>query len=103
VLQRYIRVLADLFVNVKKYQHRLSNDPSIGRCTLTELSTSNGTGAGVLFISPKGELLKYILRLLYKATNNAAKYEALIHGLWTAASLSIKRLIAYSDSKVVIQ
>ena len=41
----------------------------------------DGAGAGVLFISPKGEQLKCVLQLLFKATNNAAKYEALIHGL----------------------
>jgi len=31
------------------------------------------------------------------------EYEALIHGLRIAASLGIKRLLAYDDSKVVIQ
>ena len=63
----------------------------------------DGAGAGVLFISPKGERLKYVLQLLFKATNNAAEYEALIHGLRIAVTLGIKRLLAYDDSKVVIQ
>ena len=63
----------------------------------------DGAGTGVLFISPKGEQLKYVLRLLFKATNNAAEYEALIHGLRIAVTLGIKRLLAYGDSKVVVQ
>jgi len=63
----------------------------------------DGAGAGVLFISTKGEQLKYVLQLLFKATNNAAEYEALIHGLRIAVTLGIKRLLAYGDSKVVIQ
>ena len=63
----------------------------------------DGAGAGVLFISPKGEQLKYVLQLLFKATNNAAEYEALIHGVRIAVTLGIKRLLAYGDSKVVIQ
>ncbi|XP_039834499.1 uncharacterized protein Mb2253c-like [Panicum virgatum] len=63
----------------------------------------DGAGAGILFISPRGEQLKYVLQLLFKATNNAAEYEALIHGLRIAASLGIKSLITYGDSKVVIQ
>ena len=63
----------------------------------------DGNGASILFISPRGEQLKYVLQLLFKATNNAAEYEALIHVLRIAASLSIKRLLAYGDSKVVIQ
>jgi ribonuclease HI len=61
-----------------------------------------GAGAGVLFISPQGDHLKYVLQIYYKASNNGAEYEALIHGLRIAVSLEIKRLIAYGDSKVVI-
>ena len=63
----------------------------------------DGSGAGVLFISPKGEQLKYLLQLLFKATNNAAEYEALIYGLRIAVTLGMKHLLAYGNSKVVIQ
>jgi ribonuclease HI len=63
----------------------------------------DGAGTGVLFISPKGEQLKYVLQLLFKATNNATEYEALIHGIRIAVTLGIKCLLAYGDSKVVIQ
>ena len=63
----------------------------------------DGAGVGILFISPRGEQLKYVLQLLFKATNNAAEYEALIHGLRITSSLGIKRLLAYGVSKVVIQ
>jgi hypothetical protein len=48
-----------------------------------------GTGAGVLFISPHGEQLKYILQIRYKASNNDTEYDALIHGLRIAVSLDI--------------
>ena len=63
----------------------------------------DGASAGILFISPRGEQLKYVMQLLLKDTNNVTEYEALIHGLRIAASLGIKRLLAYGDSKVVIQ
>jgi ribonuclease HI len=59
-------------------------------------------GVGVLFISPQGDHLKYVLQIHYKASNNDAKYEALIHGLRIVVCLGIKRLIAYGDSKVII-
>jgi ribonuclease HI len=49
-----------------------------------------GAGVGVLFISPKGKQLKYVLQILWQATNNEAEYEALIHGLQIATSLGIK-------------
>jgi ribonuclease HI len=61
-----------------------------------------GAGAGILFIAPGGEQLKYALQLLFSASNNAAEYEALIHGLNIVISLCIKRLMVYKDSLVVI-
>jgi len=45
---------------------------------------------------------KYVLQILWPATNNKAEYEALIHGLLVVASLSVKRLLIYGDSFVVI-
>jgi ribonuclease HI/transposase InsO family protein len=42
------------------------------------------------------------LQLLFPASNNAAEYEALIHGLNITLSLSIKKLMVYGDSLVVI-
>jgi ribonuclease HI len=36
------------------------------------------------------------------ATNNKAKYEALLHSLLVAVSLGIKRLLIYGDSSIVI-
>jgi ribonuclease HI len=61
-----------------------------------------GAGAGVLLISPMGEQLKYVLQIFWKVSNNEAEYEALLHGLRVAASLGIKRLLVYDNSKVVI-
>jgi ribonuclease HI len=61
-----------------------------------------GAGTGILFIAPGVEQLKYVLQLLFLASNNAAKYEALIHGLNIAVSLGVKRLMVYGDSLVVI-
>jgi ribonuclease HI len=65
--------------------------------------TLGGGGAGVLFISPKGEQLKYVFQILFEASNNKAEYEALLHGLRLAVSLGIKRLLVYGDSLLVVQ
>jgi ribonuclease HI len=43
------------------------------------------------------------LQIHYKASNNGAEYEALIHGLRIEVSLGIKQLLAFGDSKVVIE
>jgi ribonuclease HI len=62
-----------------------------------------GGGAGVLFISPKGEQLKYVFQMLLKVSNNEAEYEVLLYGLRLAVSLGIKQLIVYGDSLLVVQ
>jgi ribonuclease HI len=62
----------------------------------------DGGGAGVLFISPRGEQLKYVLQILWEVSNNEAEYEALLHGLRLAISLGIKRLLIYGDSLLVV-
>jgi hypothetical protein len=49
-----------------------------------------GAGVGVLFISLDEKQLKYVLQILWQATNNEAEYKALIHGLRVATSLGIK-------------
>jgi ribonuclease HI len=61
-----------------------------------------GVGAGILFIAPGGDQLKYALQLLFLASNNVAEYEDLVHGLSIAILLGIKRLMVYGDSLVVI-
>jgi ribonuclease HI len=62
-----------------------------------------GGGAGVLFISPRGEQLKYIFQILFEVSNNMVEYEALLHGLHLEISLGIKRLLVYGDSFLVVQ
>jgi hypothetical protein len=49
-----------------------------------------GGGAGVLFISPTGEQLKYVFQILFEVLNNEAEYEALLHWLRLAVSLGNK-------------
>jgi ribonuclease HI len=61
-----------------------------------------GTDAGLLFISPLGKHLRYVLRLHFPASNNMAEYEALVNGLRIAIELGVRRLDARGDSQLVI-
>jgi hypothetical protein len=60
------------------------------------------TGAGILISFPKGENLKYVLQMHFPTSNNAAEYEAILHGLRIATALSIRRLKVLKDSMLVI-
>jgi ribonuclease HI len=61
-----------------------------------------GADAGLLFISPLGKHLRYVLRLHFPASNNVAEYEALVNGLRIAIKLGVRRLDARGDSQLVI-
>jgi ribonuclease HI len=61
-----------------------------------------GAGAGLLFISPVGKHLHYVLRLHFPASNNVAKYEALVNGLRIAIELGVRCLDARGNSQLVI-
>jgi hypothetical protein len=51
-----------------------------------------GAGAGLLFISPLGKHLRYVLRLHFPVSNNVAEYDALVNGLHIAIELGVWRL-----------
>ena len=62
----------------------------------------NGACAGILFITPTKDKLRYVLRIHFPASNNAAEYEACLHGLRIAVELGVKCLMVYGDSALVI-
>jgi ribonuclease HI len=62
------------------------------------LLMKTGAGAGLLFISPLGKHLRYVLCLHFPASNNVTEYEALVNGLHIAIELGVRRLEARGDS-----
>nr|CAH67174.1 H0211B05.11 [Oryza sativa] len=61
-----------------------------------------GAGAGVTLTSPSGDVLRYLVRLDFRATNNMAEHEGLLAGLRVAAGLGIRRLLVLGDSQLVV-
>ena len=55
-------------------------------------SNQHGCGAGLVIQTPSGEQMEYAIHIRFKATNNKAKYEALL----------VESLDAFSDSQLVI-
>jgi ribonuclease HI len=51
-----------------------------------------GAGMGLLFISPLGVHMRYIIRLHFPASNNIAEYEALVTDLRIAVELGVRHL-----------
>jgi ribonuclease HI len=61
-----------------------------------------GAGAGLLFISPLGVHMRYVIRLHFPASNNVTEYEALVTGLRIAIELGVRHLDVRGDSQLVI-
>lgn len=65
--------------------------------------SKEGSGAGVILISPEGTILPFSHKLAFDATNNVAEYEALALGLEKARRMNIKNISIYGDSELIVQ
>ena len=57
-----------------------------------------GASAGLVFVSPLGVRMRYMVQLHFPSSNNVAEYEALVNGLRIAIELGIRRLDIQGDS-----
>ena len=65
-------------------------------------ATKKVRGVRVVLISPKREILKYVIKLQFSVMNNKAEYEALLTRLSLAKALRVRNLIVQSDSQLII-
>ncbi|XP_059281023.1 uncharacterized protein LOC132034657 [Lycium ferocissimum] len=65
-------------------------------------SQRDGAGAGVVFVTPQGEVLPYSFTLTQCCSNNVAEYQALILGLEMAVDMKQLQLQVFGDSQLVI-
>jgi ribonuclease HI len=63
-----------------------------------------GTGAGVVLISPQGDMMKYVLSVNFALpTKNEVECEALLHSMRMANACGSTRLDIYGDSNLVVK
>ncbi|XP_060972480.1 uncharacterized protein LOC115717832 [Cannabis sativa] len=65
-------------------------------------SNSEGSGGGIILISPSNFKVHAALRFEFSASNNEAEYEALIAELKLALEMKIEYLQAFRDSQIVV-
>ena len=65
-------------------------------------SNFEGSGLGLVLISPNEEKIEQSIRFGFQATNNETEFEALIAGLGLAKEMLIKQIKILSDSQLVI-
>ncbi|XP_024197310.1 uncharacterized protein LOC112200500 [Rosa chinensis] len=76
--------------------------PSTWRLYVDGASNKRTNGAGILLISPGDQVYEYAFKFVFKASNNAAEYEALIVGLQISRELGVQHLSIFSDSQLVV-
>ena len=65
-------------------------------------SNTRGFGVRIVMMSHEGLRLEKSLRLGFRASNNEAKYKALIASLRAAQKLGVEELEIFSDSRLVV-
>ena len=65
-------------------------------------ANQRGAGLGLVLISPEEIIIEKSLRLGFSATNNEAKYEALLIGMSMVHKMGGKVVELFSDSRLVV-
>ncbi|KFK22553.1 hypothetical protein AALP_AAs68488U001400, partial [Arabis alpina] len=95
------QVLADFLIELPENQSTKEVRPGIWELHVDGSSSKNGSGVGIRLASPTGEILEQSFRLGFRASNNEAKYEAIIAGMRLAQGLNIEHVRAFCDSQLV--
>jgi ribonuclease HI len=62
----------------------------------------SGDRAGLIFVSPLGVHMRYMIRIQFLASNNIAEYEALVNSLHIATELKIRWFNICGDSQLIV-
>jgi ribonuclease HI len=97
------QIIADFFADWGEHQYL----PPAPDCTYWRMNFDGSKmlgvlGAGVVLTSPKGDKLQYVLQMHFRASNNIAEYESLVHGLKLAKEIGIRRILCFRDSDLVV-
>ena len=65
-------------------------------------SNALGADARIVIITPEGIRLEHSFRLSFRASNNEAKYEALLARLRAVLGMGAQDVEIYSDSRLVV-
>ena len=101
------QILADFIMEFTPAQSteatQLALDLPIWRLSIDGAANSQGSGVGLILTSLDGIDTEYALRFGFQASNNEAKYEAVIVGLNLAHFMEVDQLEVSSDSQLVVK
>ena len=77
-------------------------EPLLWKVYVDGAANQKGSGVGLVLISPEKLVVEKSLRLGFTATNNEAKYEALLEGMSMVHKMGGKSVTIFSDSRLVV-
>ncbi|KAL0458114.1 UNVERIFIED_CONTAM: hypothetical protein Slati_0438600 [Sesamum latifolium] len=96
------QALADFISEMTEMSIKETSQEQIWLLHVDGSSTTQGSGAGIV-ITTQGEDLEFAIKFGFKASNNEAEYEALVIGMRMAHETGARRLLAYSDSQLIVK
>ena len=87
-------------------KHKIENlDPEnqIWKLFFDGSSSREGSGVGVVLISPTYQVISLSYKLEFETINNIAEFEALILGLKVTIEMGVNQISMFGDSKLIIQ
>jgi hypothetical protein len=81
---------------------RDSEDHFVWKMYFDGASSKEGSGAGIVFISPTKEVIPMSYKLEFDTTNNISEYEALLLGLKAARDMGINELSVFGDFEFIV-
>ncbi|KAL0381941.1 UNVERIFIED_CONTAM: Polyprotein P3 [Sesamum latifolium] len=97
------QALADFISEMTEMSIKETSQEQIWLLHVDGSSTTQGSGAGIVITTPQGEDLEFAIKFGFKASNNEAEYEALVIGMRMAHETGARRLLAYSDSQLIVK
>ena len=82
---------------------QLTSDLPIWKLSVDRAANAQGSGDGLILTSPDIVDIEYALRFGFQASNNEAKYEAVIAGLNLPHSMEVDQLKVCSASQLVVK
>ena len=95
------QVVADFIAEFTHDEDNGAEEPSQWSVHTDGLSNRQAGGAGIVLLSPEGDVVECMIRLDFPTTNNEAKYEALVAGLDLARAVGATSIVIYCDSQVI--
>ncbi|XP_043687586.1 uncharacterized protein LOC122638803 [Telopea speciosissima] len=101
-LEEHDRRSWEMFINRSSNAAGSEADRGSWEMIMDGLSNAAGSGTGFMITNPEGLWIQCALWFTFQASNNEAKYEALLAGLKVARTIQVTHLAVRSDSQLVV-